>query len=110
MTHDHGHVLEDEAVFDPPQAGDFVADLTGPSHVVVPDCPQVFRALHGITGESAAVCTGRPSLEAARVTATASSRYSSSVPAYVTSPPIASTCAAIDRSKPASDPLTSIAV
>src|ERR1700675_53979 len=46
MPHDHGHVLEDEAVFDPPQAGDFVADLTGTSHVVVPDCPQVFGALH----------------------------------------------------------------
>src|SRR6266498_2056583 len=63
----------------------------------------------GITGESAAVCTERPSLEAARFTATESSRYSSSVPAYVTSPPIASTCAAIDRSRAASDPLTSIA-
>src|SRR5882672_7315992 len=30
----------------PTQADDFVADLIGPSHVVVPNCPQVPRFRH----------------------------------------------------------------
>src|SRR6267142_1070915 len=46
VPHDHRHLVEDEGVRDPPQADDFVADLVGALHVVVPDCPQVFGLRH----------------------------------------------------------------
>jgi len=46
MPHDHRHVLEDQTVLDPPEADDFLADLIGALHVVVPDSPQMFGALH----------------------------------------------------------------
>ena len=39
MPHDHRHVLENEVVLVPPQADDLVANLTGPLHAIIPDCP-----------------------------------------------------------------------
>jgi len=41
-----GHVLQDEEMLVPPQAHDFVADLMGPRHVVVADCPHVPGRCH----------------------------------------------------------------
>src|SRR5439155_22237388 len=58
---------------------------------------------------AAAAWTASVPLVATRFTATASSRYSESVPAWVASSPTASTCAAIDRSNARSEPSPVIA-
>ena len=39
VPHDHCDVIEYEVMLVPPQADDFVTDLIGPSHVVVPNGP-----------------------------------------------------------------------
>src|SRR4029450_1322578 len=113
VPHDHRQVIEEEVVLDPPQADDFVADLIGPPHVVVPHCPQVLAPHHCRSSASVGTEIGASwptmSLEATRFTAAASSRYRSSAPACVASSPNASTWAAIDLSSAASEASASVA-